>query len=103
MGTEKDWADMSNDFFTNKKKAAANPYEQAIKDYLGQTQHLYNQLQANKAQAAQLYGGVSNRDKYGRILYKYDGAGTLQIINKYGDPRDPTIGEDYTLYSGPLL
>jgi hypothetical protein len=27
----------------------------------------------------------------------------LSIVNKYGDPRNPGIGPDYVLYSGPLL
>ncbi len=103
VGTAQDWSNLSNAFYTNRNQVANNPYETAIKTYIAQTQHRYDDLQARKAQAAQMHGGASNRNKYGRILYDYDGAGTLTIVNKYGDPMNPVVGNNFLLYSGPLL
>ena len=101
VGLQKDWDDLVSAFDRDPKKVPVGPYETEIHRYKSKTLHLYTQLQANKNAAAQLHGGLANISKYGRIAYHYDGV--LQIVNKYGDPKNPTIGEDHLLYRGPLL
>ena len=102
-GSLADWNALRDAFYTDRTKVANGYYETEIKKYIAHTQHLYDDLQAAKSQAAQMHGGVSNRSKYGRILYDYSGGGVLTIVNKYGDPMNPVAGQNHVLYRGPLL
>jgi hypothetical protein len=97
-----DWDALVNRFLRSANEVANDATEQVVKAYCYEKAHRNVSLQAAKSLAAQQHQGLANREKYGRIRYTYDGA-QLQIVNKYGDPLNPAVGQDYLLYTGPLL
>lgn len=101
-GTLAAWKAKVGPYMVNANQAATNDTERLIKQFAYERGHRSAALQAAKNQASALHAGAALRQKYGRIRYLYDGA-QLQIINKYGDPLQPAVGNDYPLYVGPLL
>lgn len=102
-GNLESWKSLYVAFAQNKMKKGATQTERDIENFHRRTTHTLAGLMAQKGTATAVHGGNSNLNKYGRIRYVYDGAGALTIINKYGDPTDPTIGADFVMYRGPLL
>lgn len=102
-GNLEGWKSLYTAFGLDKNKKGFTQTERDIENFHRRTTHTYAGLKAQKDRATTVHGGKSNLNKYGRIRYVYDGAGALTIINKYGDPTDPAIGEDFVMYRGPLL
>jgi hypothetical protein len=94
------WNDALREYSTNPDAPANTKLEKVAKKYAYYTSVGLQQVHAQYEDEIRQVG--VQLAKYGKLIYVYRN-GELRIINRYGNPADPTIGENYELYRGPLL